>query len=313
MAAEVIAELQAGRPARGVPVPEEAPNAARDLGSLTSKPVLFVANVDEGSEVVPAAVAAARGGARRGRGGGVLADRGRARGARGRGCGGDARGARHQRVRPAARRARGVRAARTDRLLHRRRGASRRSRGTCATGSRRGTRPGEIHTDIQKGFVRAEVIGWRELVDAGGYAGRARSRHPAPRGSRLRDGRRRRDHRQVHAVASSLQALGEPPHRRARGSCQFGGAARRSPSPDPAAGSTVDPLQGRDLLERPQQLGVLAQRRRGARAHPAPLALLRGARARPPASRARRAARRRSWRRSPVRRGARRRGRRAGR
>ncbi len=54
---EVIAALQAGRPARTVPVPEEAPNAARDLGSLTSKPVLFVANVDEGSEEVPAAVA----------------------------------------------------------------------------------------------------------------------------------------------------------------------------------------------------------------------------------------------------------------
>ena len=30
---------------------------------------------------------------------------------------------------------------------------------------------GEIHSDIQKGFVRAEVIGWRELVDAGGYSG----------------------------------------------------------------------------------------------------------------------------------------------
>jgi len=29
---------------------------------------------------------------------------------------------------------------------------------------------GQIHTDIQKGFVRAEVIGCRELVDAGGYA-----------------------------------------------------------------------------------------------------------------------------------------------
>ena len=53
----VIEALQAGRPARSVPVPEEAPNAARDLGSLTSKPVLFVANVDEGSEVVPAAIA----------------------------------------------------------------------------------------------------------------------------------------------------------------------------------------------------------------------------------------------------------------
>jgi ribosome-binding ATPase YchF (GTP1/OBG family) len=30
---------------------------------------------------------------------------------------------------------------------------------------------GEIHSDIQKGFVRAEVIGWAALVDAGGYAG----------------------------------------------------------------------------------------------------------------------------------------------
>jgi hypothetical protein len=29
---------------------------------------------------------------------------------------------------------------------------------------------GEVHTDIQRGFVRAEVISWRELVDAGGYA-----------------------------------------------------------------------------------------------------------------------------------------------
>jgi ribosome-binding ATPase YchF (GTP1/OBG family) len=30
---------------------------------------------------------------------------------------------------------------------------------------------GQIHSDIQKGFVRAEVIGWEALVDAGGYAG----------------------------------------------------------------------------------------------------------------------------------------------
>ena len=30
---------------------------------------------------------------------------------------------------------------------------------------------GEIHSDIQRGFVRAEVIGWEALVDAGGYAG----------------------------------------------------------------------------------------------------------------------------------------------
>jgi ribosome-binding ATPase YchF (GTP1/OBG family) len=30
---------------------------------------------------------------------------------------------------------------------------------------------GQIHTDIQRGFVRAEVVGWDELVDGGGYAG----------------------------------------------------------------------------------------------------------------------------------------------
>ncbi|MEA2321576.1 MAG: ribosome-binding ATPase, partial [Solirubrobacteraceae bacterium] len=30
---------------------------------------------------------------------------------------------------------------------------------------------GEIHSDIQRGFVRAEVIGWDALVEAGGYAG----------------------------------------------------------------------------------------------------------------------------------------------
>jgi ribosome-binding ATPase YchF (GTP1/OBG family) len=29
---------------------------------------------------------------------------------------------------------------------------------------------GAIHSDIQRGFVRAEVIGWVPLVEAGGYA-----------------------------------------------------------------------------------------------------------------------------------------------
>jgi ribosome-binding ATPase YchF (GTP1/OBG family) len=27
-----------------------------------------------------------------------------------------------------------------------------------------------VHSDIQRGFVRAEVLAWSELVDAGGYA-----------------------------------------------------------------------------------------------------------------------------------------------
>ena len=56
---------------------------------------------------------------------------------------------------------------------------------------------GEIHTDIQQGFVRAEVIGWQELRRRGRLRGRPRARHAAPGGPRLRDGRRRRDHRQV--------------------------------------------------------------------------------------------------------------------
>ena len=30
---------------------------------------------------------------------------------------------------------------------------------------------GLIHSDIQRGFVRAEVIAWDQLVEAGGYAG----------------------------------------------------------------------------------------------------------------------------------------------
>ena len=30
---------------------------------------------------------------------------------------------------------------------------------------------GKIHGDIQAGFIRAEVVAWSDLVDAGGYAG----------------------------------------------------------------------------------------------------------------------------------------------
>ena len=29
---------------------------------------------------------------------------------------------------------------------------------------------GKIHTDIQQGFVKAEVIPWEQLVECGGYA-----------------------------------------------------------------------------------------------------------------------------------------------
>ena len=167
---EVIAALQEGRPARTVPVPEEAPNAARDLGSLTSKPVLFVANVDEGSEEVPAAVAehAAAQGAR------AVAVSSRIEAELAELDDEDAAAMREELGVSESGLQRVVREAfalleliafftageaTIAQSWHLRRGLT------------AWHAAGQIHTDIQKGFVRAEVIGWRELVDAGGYVG----------------------------------------------------------------------------------------------------------------------------------------------
>jgi ribosome-binding ATPase len=167
---EVIDTLQAGRPVRGVPAPEEAPNAARDLGSLTAKPVLFVANVDEGSDEVPPEIAAH-----------ALAQGARAVAVSSRI---ESELAELEDEEAAAMRAElGVSESGLARVVreafallhliafftagegkpaqswHLRQGLS------------AWHAAGEIHSDIQRGFVRAEVIGWRELVDAGGYAG----------------------------------------------------------------------------------------------------------------------------------------------
>ena len=174
---EVIGQLQAGRPARVVPVPDEAPHAARDLGSLTAKPVLFVANVDEGSDEVPAVIAehAAAQGAR------VVAVSSRI----------ESELSELEDDEAAAMRAELMSApadgAALDTPLQR---VVKEAFGllellvffTAGEGKpaqswhlRRGLTvwhaAGQIHTDIQKGFVRAEVIGWKELIDAGGYAG----------------------------------------------------------------------------------------------------------------------------------------------
>ncbi|HEX5911331.1 MAG TPA: GTPase, partial [Thermoleophilaceae bacterium] len=64
---ELVAALGEGKPARTVPVPAAAPDALRNLAPLTSKPVLYLANVGEGDPlVVPEALAehADRAGAR---------------------------------------------------------------------------------------------------------------------------------------------------------------------------------------------------------------------------------------------------------
>jgi hypothetical protein len=167
---EVIAALQAGRPARTVAVPVQAPNAARDLGSLTSKPVLFVANVDEGSEEIPAAVAehAVAQGAR------AVAVSSRIESELAELEDEDAAAMREELGVSESGLQRVVREAFA--LLEL---ISFFTAGEATIAQswhlRRGLTAwhaaGEIHTDIQKGFVRAEVIGWRELVDAGGYAG----------------------------------------------------------------------------------------------------------------------------------------------
>jgi len=166
----VIAELQAGSPARTVPVPEEAPNAARDLGSLTSKPVLFVANVDEGSDEIPAAVAehAAAQGAR------AVAVSSRIEAELAELEDEDAIAMREELGVSESGLQRVVREAFAllDLIAFFTAGEAKPAQSWhLRKGLTAWHAAGEIHTDIQKGFVRAEVIGWKELVDAGGYAG----------------------------------------------------------------------------------------------------------------------------------------------
>jgi ribosome-binding ATPase len=167
---EVVAALQGGRPVRTVPVPEEAPHAARDLGSLTAKPVLFVANVDEGADNVPAAIAAHAAA----QGAGAVAVSARIEAELGELDEEDAAAMREELGVSESGLQRVVRGAFA--LLHLiaffTAGESKPAQSWhLRDGLTAWHAAGQIHTDIQKGFVRAEVIGCKELVDAGGYAG----------------------------------------------------------------------------------------------------------------------------------------------
>jgi ribosome-binding ATPase len=165
----VIDALQRGEPARTVPVPAAAPDALRNLSPLTGKPVLYVANVDEGEDAVPS----------------VVADHAAAVGA--------AAVAISSRIEAelteldedeaaAMREELGVGETGLDRVV---RGAfglldllafftAGEDKPAQSWHLRRGLTAwhaaGAIHSDIQRGFVRAEVIGWEALVEAGGYA-----------------------------------------------------------------------------------------------------------------------------------------------
>ena len=167
---QVIEALQAGQPARTVPPPQDALDAAVLLGSLTSKPVLFVANVGEGEIAVPPAIVAHA----------------------------EAVGAKAVAVSARLEKELGelddedAAAMRTDLGLAESglqtvvRGAfellglvtfftAGEAKPAQSWHLRRGLSvwhaAGQIHSDIQKGFVRAEVVSWSALVEHGGYAG----------------------------------------------------------------------------------------------------------------------------------------------
>jgi GTP-binding protein YchF len=167
---ELIEALRAGRPARTVPSPADAPDAMRLLGPLTAKPVLFVANVEEGDVEVPDPISAHA----RAEGAVAVAVSARL----------EAELAELDSDEAAAMRADlGLHDSGLQRVV---RGAfsllellafftAGEDKPAQSWHLRRGLSvwhaAGLIHSDIQRGFVRAEVVSWDSLVDAGGYAG----------------------------------------------------------------------------------------------------------------------------------------------
>ena len=168
---ELVAALGEGRPARTVPVPAAAPDALRNLSPLTSKPVLYLANVGEGEplEVPPALAAHAEGAGARAAAVSArieaelseLDDEEEAAAMR------EDLGAGESGLQTVVREAWKL----LGLISFFTAGEGKEGR---AWAIERGTlaRPaaGKIHTDIEKGFVAAEVVPWNDLVQTGGYA-----------------------------------------------------------------------------------------------------------------------------------------------
>jgi ribosome-binding ATPase YchF (GTP1/OBG family) len=153
-----------------VPAPAEAGDAMTLLGSITAKPTLFVANVDEDSDQVPEAIAA----------------HAAAQGARAVAVSARVEAELSELDAEDAASMRAELGVSEDGLARVIRGAfellelnafftAGEAKPAQSWHLRRGLTAwhaaGEIHSDIQRGFVRAEVVGWEELLDAGGYAG----------------------------------------------------------------------------------------------------------------------------------------------
>jgi GTP-binding protein YchF len=166
---EVLDALRAGRTVRTVPEPDDAPGAAVRLAALTSKPVLYVANVAEGEPLEPPSALVAHAEERDARAAAVSArldaelaelDDDEAEAMR------DELGVAESGLETVIREAFA--------LLHLIQFfTGDRDKEARAWAIPRGTRArraaGAIHTDMERGFVAAEVTPWAALVNAGGY------------------------------------------------------------------------------------------------------------------------------------------------
>jgi GTP-binding protein YchF len=161
--------LAAGRPARSIPIPDAAPQAAQNLQALTTKPMLYVANVDEGDAEAPEAVVSHANAAAAG----VVAVSARIEGELAELDPAEAEEMRASYGVEGSGLARLVRAAYEllDLITFFTAGEGKEA---VARPLRRGASAleaaGTIHTEIMEAFVKAEVIGWEQLVECGGYA-----------------------------------------------------------------------------------------------------------------------------------------------
>jgi len=166
---QVVAALAEGKPVRSVPIPEAAVHGPRNLQALTSKPILYVANVDEGdAEAPPAIVAHAEA-----VGAGLVAVSARIEGELAELDPGEAEEMRESYGVEGSGLARLVRAAYEllDLIVFFTAGEGKEAVAhPLARGATAWEAAGTIHTEIQDAFVKAEAIGWRELVECGGYA-----------------------------------------------------------------------------------------------------------------------------------------------
>lgn len=165
----VVEGLEGGRPVRAFPAPPDAPDAVRKLQALTSKPVLYVANVDEGVLAPPAELLAHA----EASGDEAIALSAKIEAELAELEGDDAAAMREDLGLSESGLDRMIRAAYSllDLISFFTAGEGTEGRAwSLRSGSTAWDAAGRVHSDIADGFVKAEVIGWRELVDAGGYA-----------------------------------------------------------------------------------------------------------------------------------------------